>query len=164
MTARQQRGKAGGVSTRATARSTARLAAVQALYQAEVSGKDAGDVILEFETYRLGEDIDGEAIADADADFFRAIVTGVIRRQREIDPMIDEGLAEGWRLGRLDAILRATLRCAACELVEQDDIPARVIIDEYLNIAHAFFSGEEPRAVNGILDGMARRIRPAEFA
>ncbi|MGD9867868.1 MAG: transcription antitermination factor NusB [Hyphomicrobiales bacterium] len=154
---------AGGGDSRAARRSSARLAAVQALYQAELSGKDAGDVIAEFEAHRLGGDMDGEELAEADTDYFRQVVIGVVSRQRDIDPLVDSALAEGWRLARLDTIMRAILRCATCEFMERSDVPAKVIINEYMDIAHAFFSGEEPRAVNGILDNLARETRPAEF-
>jgi N utilization substance protein B len=87
-----------------------------------------------------------------------------VRRQREIDPMLDQQLAAGWRLGRVDSILRAILRAGVYELLERPDVPARVVINEYIEIAHAFFDEDEPKVVNGILDKLARRLRPAEFA
>lgn len=155
---------AGAGTPRSAERSAARLAAVQALYQAELSGNDAGDVIAEFEAHRLGGDVDGEEFAEADAEYFRQVVRGVVRRQMDIDPLVDSALADGWRLTRLDTIMRAILRCATCELLERADVPAKVVINEYMDIAHAFFSGDEPRAVNGILDSLARQTRPAEFS
>jgi N utilization substance protein B len=86
-----------------------------------------------------------------------------VRRQRDIDPMIDDQLATGWRLVRVDSILRAILRAGVYELVERRDVPARVAINEYINVAHAFFDEEEPKVVNGVLDKLARHLRPAEF-
>lgn len=144
-------------------RSAARVAAVQALYQMDLAATDLNAVIGEFEAFRFGPEAEDPALADADRDFFRSLVRGAVRRQREIDPMIDRQLAEGWRLARIDSILRAILRVAALELVERSDVPARVVITEYVNTAHAFLGGEEPRVVNGVLDKLARRLRPAEF-
>jgi N utilization substance protein B len=87
-----------------------------------------------------------------------------VREQRRLDPLIDKQLAEGWRLNRVDSILRAILRAGAYELALRDDVPARVVISEYLDIAHAFFGDEEPRVVNGILDRLAHKARPKELA
>ena len=87
----------------------------------------------------------------------------MVRRQREIDPVIDHQLASGWRLVRVDAILRAILRAAAFELMELADVPARVVISEYVDVAHAFFDGDEPKVVNGVLDALARKLRPGEL-
>ena len=87
----------------------------------------------------------------------------MVRRQRDLDPLTDEQLAQGWRLVRVDSILRAILRAGVFELIDRRDVPARVVINEYIEVAHAFFSGEEPKVVNGILDRLARKLRPAEF-
>ncbi len=144
-------------------RTAARVTAVQALYQMDLSAIDINDVIGEFEAYRFGAKAEDALLADADREFFRSLVRGVVRRQREIDPMIDQQLAEGWRLTRIDAILRAILRAAVLELLERTDVPARVVITEYVNTAHAFLGDDEPRVVNGVLDKLARRVRPAEF-
>jgi N utilization substance protein B len=143
-------------------RSAARMFVVQALYQLEIGGEDAIDVVSEFRTHRLGGD--GDAASDADEAFFENLVYGVVKNQGAVDQQIAERLADGWRLGRLDSILRAVLRAGSFELQERKDVPARVIIDEYLNVAHAFFSGGEPAMVNGLLDKMAREFRPQEFA
>ena len=89
-----------------------------------------------------------------------ACCSGVVRRQREIDPLIDQQLATGWRLARIDSILRAILRAATFELMELPDVPARVVISEYIEVAHAFFEGDEPKVVNGVLDQLARKLRP----
>ena len=144
-------------------RSAARLAAVQALYQMDLAQTDLIDVIAEFNAMRFGSRGEDPMVQGADRSFFADILKGVVRRQREIDPMIDHQLAEGWRLERIDSILRATLRAGTLELLERTDVPARVVITEYVNVAHAFLEGDEPRVVNGILDKLARRLRPAEF-
>jgi N utilization substance protein B len=144
----------------ALARSQARLAAVQALYQMDLAGTDLAEVIDEFKTHRLGELAEDRTVAGADAEHFERILHGVVRRQKELDPVIDNQLASGWSLGRVDSILRAILRAAAFELIEEMDVPPRVVISEYVNVAHAFFAGDEPKVVNGVLDGLARKLRP----
>lgn len=148
----------------ANQRSAARLAAVQAIYQLDVGGASAAEVLAEFEAHRLGRETEGVRYRDADAAFFRDIVNGVVRDQRDLDPQIHETLAAGWPLVRLDVTLRAILRSAAHELKNRHDVPARVVIDEYVDVAKAFFEGDEPRVVNGVLDVLARRLRPSEFA
>ncbi len=153
----------GGKPPASTPRSVARLAAVQALYQMDMAGTDVNEVVAEFAAHRLGRDAEGADYAEADAEFFRDVVTGVVREQRRIDPVLNEQLAEGWRLARIDSILRAILRSATYEILKRPDVPAKVVINEYVDVAHAFFDGEEPKVVNGILDQVARRIRPAEF-
>lgn len=144
----------------ALARSQARLAAVQALYQMDMAGTDLAEVIDEFKTHRIGEAVEDRTVAGADEDHFSRLLHGVVVRQKELDPVIDNQLASGWRLERVDAILRAILRAAAFELVEQADVPVRVVISEYVDVAHAFFAGDEPRVVNGVLDALARKLRP----
>jgi len=156
--------KRGETRTRATSRSAARLAAVQALYQMDMTGIDLNDVIAEFEAHRLGKEIEGCEFHQAEAAFFRNLVQGVVRDQLKIDPMIDQQLAEGWRLTRVDSILRAILRAGVFEILARPDVPVRVIISEYVDIAHAFFAEEEPKVVNGILDKLAHKTRPQEFA
>ncbi len=137
---------------------------VQALYQMDMSGIDLNEVVSEFETHRLGQEIEGDQYNQAEAVFFRDLVEGVVREQRKLDPLIDEQLAEGWRLNRVDSILRAILRAGTYELALRDDVPARVVISEYIDIAHAFFGDEEPRVVNGILDRLAHKVRAKELA
>lgn len=144
--------------------SAARLAAVQALYQMDMAGTDANAVVDQFIAHRLGQEVEGNRYTTADTDFFRSLVLGVVHEQRRIDPALGEHLAEGWKLSRIDSILRAILRSAAWELLERGDIPARVVINEYLDIAHAFFGGDEPKVVNGILDRLAREVRGEEIA
>src|ERR1044072_9499320 len=149
---------------RASSRSAARLATVQALYQMDMTGIDLNEVIAEFEAYRLGKEIEDRQYCDAEAAFFRDLVEGVVREQLRIDPLIDKQLAEGWRLTRVDSILRAILRAVAHELLIRGDAPVREVISEDLDIAHAFFGEEEPKVVNGILDRLGHRERPQEFA
>ena len=144
-------------------RSAARLAAVQALYQMDLAKTDLNAVMSEFAQHRLGQTVDGDEYGAVDEKFFRDLVAGVVQHQRTLDPMLDSRLAEGWRLGRIDSILRAILRAAAFELSERPDIPARAVINEYVDVAHAFFEGDEPKVVNGILDRLAHDVRAAEF-
>ena len=148
-------------STRAT--SAARLAAVQALYQMDVGGISLDDVVAEFRAFRLGKETDGIHYRDADDELFRRLVSGVVADQRMLDPKIHAALRD-WPLARIDVTLRAILRAAAWELNANSDAPSRVVINEYVEIAKAFFDGEEPGIVNGVLDTLARQIRPAEFA
>jgi N utilization substance protein B len=110
-----------------------------------------------------GESESESKLAGADPVFFADILKGVVRRQRDIDPLVDQTLAAGWRLVRVDSILRAILRAGVFELFERSDIPARVTINEYINVAHAFFEGDEPKVVNGVLDRIAHRLRASEF-
>ncbi len=151
------------VARPANARGAARLAAVQALYQMDVGGTSVEDVMAEFETWRLGRELDGVTYRDADAAFFRDLVAGVVREQRSLDPMIHEALMAGWPLARIDVTLSAILRSAVQELSAKPDVPARVVITEYLDVAKAFFDGDEPGIVNGVLNALARRLRPGEF-
>lgn len=144
-------------------RGAARLAAVQALYQMEISGAAVEDVLAEFQAHRLGKEIDGAQYREADAAFFRDLVAGVVREQRTLDPAIDGALSSGWPLARLDATLRAILRAGAFELLARADVPARVVISEYVDVAKAFFEDNVPGMVNGVLDTLARTLRKAEF-
>jgi transcription antitermination protein NusB len=147
----------------ANQRSAARLAAVQALYQMDVGGSSLPAVVAEFEAHRLGGEMEGDRMRPADAGFFRVLVGGVVDLQRKIDPRIHAALPATWPLKRIDVTLRAILRCGAFELMERPDVPARVVISEYVEIAHAFFEGDEPGLINGVLDAIARTERPGEF-
>jgi transcription antitermination protein NusB len=144
---------------RANQRGAARLAAVQALYQMELSGTGVLEIVSEYENFRLGQELDGDQYLKADASWFRSIVAGVVKDQRLLDPVIADSLVEGWPLSRLDATLRAILRAGVFELRERNDVPAPVIITEYVEIANAFFNEEEPKLVNAVLDTVARKIR-----
>jgi N utilization substance protein B len=140
-------------------RHAARLAAVQALYQMELTGDGSDNVARQFVEHRFSHVYDDKT----DEPFFMAIVRGVPEHQAEIDRTVQSGLNEDWQLRRIDATLRAILRAAVYELVAQRDVPAKVVIDEYVHIAHAFFEGSEPAFVNASLDGIARRERAREF-
>jgi N utilization substance protein B len=141
-------------------RSGARLAGVQALYQMEQTGQSTNSVIADFMEDRLGLGEDGEPIEEADPDLFKAIVHGVVAKQDDIDAAIMKRLAAGWRIDRLDATSRGILRAAVWELLTRSDLADEIILDEYVGIAHAFFEGAEPKFVNGLLDAVARDLRP----
>ena len=151
------------VAKGANQRGAARLAAVQALYQMDVGGAGLQTVVAEFEAHRLGGEIEGDALRPADAGFFRQLVGGVVEQQRAVDPMIHAALPPTWPLSRIDLTLRAILRCGVFELLERRDIPARVVINEYLDVARAFFEDDEPGLVNAVLDTIGRNSRPEEF-
>ena len=148
---------------KAAERSAARLAAVQALYQMEVSGKGVTDALAEFEAFWIGREIEGIAFKPAENAFFRDILAGVVREQRPVDVKIDTALAAGWPLKRIEAVLRAILRAGAYELMFRKDVPARVAISEYVEIAHSFYSEDEPGLVNAVLDALARDVRGNEL-
>ena len=144
-------------------RSVARLAAVQALYQIDLSGAPPAAVIAEFQKHRLGREQDGENYGEADTVLFVDIVNGVITRQADLDRALSAALTADWPLERLETVLRAVLRAGAYELMARIDVPARVVISEYLDIAHAFFAGKEPGLVNGVLDRIAHVLRPGDL-
>jgi len=150
--------------SRGNNRSASRLAAVQALYQMDMTQRDLNEVLAEFVAHRLEADPQPETYRDADVDFFRDVASGTVFRQSEIDPLIAGSLAPGWRLSRIDSILRAILRAGVYELIARPDVPARAIINEYVEVAHDFFGADEPAVVNGVLDRIARSERPEEMA
>lgn len=141
------------------ARSVARLAAVQALYQMEVSSAGAEAVIREFAEHRFDRDVDDMTLAGADEAFFADLVRGVVAHQSEVDKAVAKRLAQNWRLERIDATVRAILRAGAYELTHRGDVPTEVVIDEYVELAKSFFEGPEPGFVNGALDGVAQDVR-----
>lgn len=141
------------------ARSVARLAAVQALYQMEVSSAGAEAVIREFTEHRFDRDLEDMTMATADEGFFADLVRGVVSEQKDVDNAIAKRLAQGWRLERLDATVRAILRAGAYELSRRADVPTEVVIDEYVELAKSFFEGPEPGFVNGALDAVAQDVR-----
>lgn len=143
----------------ANKRGAARLAAVQALYQMDVARIGLLEVAAEYEAHRLGKEIDGTQYLEADAQWFRAILSGVVANQKIIDPIIRQSLLEGWPLSRLDSTLRAILRSGTYELMERRDVPIAVILNEYVDIARAFYEEDEPKLVNAVLDRVARRVR-----
>lgn len=143
----------------ANQRGAARLAAVQALYQMDIGGTGVLEVVAEYEEHRLGQELDGDTYLKADPSWFRSIVSGVVRDQQKIDPLIRSSLQESWPLSRLDSTLRAILRAGTFEVLERKDVPIPVIVTEYVEIAQAFFDGEEPKIVNAVLDRIAKQIR-----
>jgi len=138
------------------ARSVARLAAVQALYQMEAAGSGVEAVVREFHDHRFEGDIEGTPLAAADEAFFDALARGVVEHQVAVDKAIRSHLAANWKLDRIDATARAILRCAVFELTLRPDVPGEVVMDEYVEIAKSFFSGAEPGFINGVLDAVAR--------
>jgi len=148
---------------KANRRGAARLAAVQALYQMDLAGTGLNEILAEFESHWLGREVEGEQYLPAEAAFFRELVGGVVAEQRRLDPLIDEVLAAGWPLKRIDTILRAVMRAGAYELDRKPDIPARVIVSEYVDVANAFLGHDETGMVNAVLDQLGRRLRAAEF-
>ncbi len=149
---------AGGVE-----RSAARLAAVQALYQMDVTGKTLPDILSEFETYWIGGEIEGERYNPAELAFFRDILKGVLADQMALDNAVNDGLVASWPLARIDSVMRAILRAGAYELKKRRDVPAKVVIKEYVDIAGAFFGREESGMVNAVLDGLGRSYRANEL-
>ncbi len=146
------------------ARSAARLGAVQALYQMEVSDQGSEAALREFLDHRLGAVVEGAHYAEPDEKFFAALVRGVVERQSEIDQALANCLIKGWELERLDTTLRAALRAATYELIARNDVPAKVVIDEYVEIARAFFEGgEEPAFLNGVLHHLASTYRAGDM-
>jgi transcription antitermination protein NusB len=149
---------------KANRRGAARLAAVQALYQMDIAGTGLNDILAEFESHWIGREVEGAQYLPAEAAFFRDVVSGVVREQRSLDPLLDKVLAEGWPLKRIETILRAVLRAGAYELRHRTDVPARVVVSEYVDVANAFVDKDETGMVNAVLDQIARRFRTDEFA
>jgi transcription antitermination protein NusB len=149
---------------KANRRGAARLAAVQALYQMDIAGTGLNDILAEFESHWIGREVEGAQYLPAEAAFFRDVVSGVVREQRSLDPLVDKVLAQGWPLKRIEAILRAVLRAGAYELGHRGDVPARVVVSEYVDVANAFVDKDETGMVNAVLDQIARQFRGGEFA
>lgn len=143
----------------ANKRGAARLAAVQALYQMDLSGSGVLETAAEYEAFRLGKEVDGQLYREADPQWFRAILSGVVELQKTIDPIVGQSLTEDWPLSRLDTTLRAILRAGVFELMRREDVPVAVIVSEYVDIAKAFYSDDEPKLVNAVLDRAARTLR-----
>ena len=143
--------------------SAARLAAVQALYQIALSGESMSVVLEEFLRHRLGDSLDEAESVKPKAALFTEIVRGASRRRSEIDEMLAAVLTESWPIDRLETVLRCILEAGVFELLARSQAPARVVITEYVDLAHAFYAGPEPGMVNGILDRLARTLRPGEF-
>ena len=149
---------------RANRRGAARLAAVQALYQMDLAATPLNEALGQFEAHWIGREVEGEEYLPAEAAHFRDIVRGVVDDQRRLDPMIDQALQKSWPLKRIETVLRAILRAGAYELDRKPDVPARVVVTEYVDVAHAFVDGSETGMVNAVLDQLARQLRAGEFA
>jgi N utilization substance protein B len=145
------------------ARSAARLGAVQTLFQMELGEQGADEAIRDFLDHRSGAEIDGAQYAEADAAMFQNVVRGAVEHQVAIDGALDKCLPEEWPLHRVDSILRAIFRAAGFELLVRHDIPVRVTVSEYVDVARAFFDGAEVGMANGVLDRLARAARPDDF-
>jgi len=156
-------GASGRGGQRGAQRSAARLAAVQALYQVAMTGAPAEKVLAEFLEHRMAEDLDGLRLAVPDRRLLADLVTGVAAEAEELDDMLAAVLDENWPVERLETLLRVVLRAGAYEVAGRRDVPARVVISEYVDLADAFFGGKEPGLVNGVLDRLARSLRPEEF-
>jgi transcription antitermination protein NusB len=149
---------------RRAARSSARLYAVQALFQMEAADAALEDVRQEFETHRLGLEIDGDSYGDPDLDHFRSVIHEAVNHQARIDQLTNRALVARWPLARIDPTLRALFRAAGAEIVAMET-PPKVAITEYVRVAQAFFpEGREQKFVNAVLDHMAREARPEAFA
>ena len=144
---------------RSRARSAARLAAVQALYQRHMEKTALTKLLDEFHQHRLGAEIEDEQYEDAEVDFFDDIVSGTAARDEEIDALLVERPAQGWTLARLDKTMLQILRCGTYELLARADVPTATAISEYVDVAHAFFDEREAKFVNGILDAVAKQVR-----
>ena len=151
-----------GAPAKISLRSGARLAVVQALYEMDVSGKGVLDALAEFEAFWIGQEVDGIAHPPAETAFFRDLLRGTVEEQRAIDPKLDQALAQGWPLRRIEIVLRAILRAGAYELMFRRDVPAAAAISEYVDVAHSFYTADEPGLVNAVLDRVAREVRPGE--
>ena len=149
------------MTSRSNSRSAARLAAVQALYQRDMEGTPTAQLIHEFHEHRLGATIEGETYAEAEVLFFDDLVAGVIARAADVDERIAAKLAEGWKMERLDKPMRAILRAGTYELIARPDVPRATVIDEYLDVADAFYDKKEKGFVNGLLDAIAKDARGA---
>ncbi len=142
----------------ANQRGAARLAAVQALYQMDIGGTDLVAVLEQFSARTREGDLDGDTYLPADVDFLGQIIKGVLKHQLTLDPILQENLSDDWPLARIDSTLRAVLRAGAFELIYRRDIPPKVVISEYVDVANAFFDGEVPGMVNAVLDKIANNL------
>jgi len=142
------------------ARSAARLNGVQALYQMEMTGAPWRSIAEEFRDHRAVQEIDDEEIAKADRRHFRKVLEGAVAEQTRIDRTVDSVMKDGWPLKRIDPTLRALFRAAGSEFLTMPKVPPKVVINEYVEVAKAFFEGEETRFANAVLDALYRELRP----
>ena len=145
------------------AKSAARLGAVQALYQMDLAATDVGETLAQFSSRVKGDNFDDGQCGEADYKHLREVVEGTVREQALIDVTLDKQLDKDWPIHRVNAILRAVLRAGAFELMFKENVPAKVAINEYVNVASAFFDKEEPALANAVLNALARARRPQEF-
>lgn len=150
----------GNQAPKSQARSASRLAAVQALYQQQMEKTGLTRLLNEFHQHRLGQEIEDDQYAEAEVDFFDDIVSGVDARRDEIDELLQSKLAEGWKIARLDKTMVQILRCGAYELLARADVSKKIVISEYIDVAHAFFDEKEAKFVNGVLDSVGKAVRP----
>lgn len=144
------------------ARKSARLAAVQALYQMETSGSSPATAMRDVQEGRLPWDENGVMDGEVDRELFGQIVELAIEKQDAVDTLLASKLAKGWRLERIDAVARAILRAGVLELWRRPDVPTPVVIDEYVEIARAFFDGSEPGFINATLDACLPAVRAGD--
>lgn len=147
------------MTSRSQARAAARLAAVQALYQQQMEGTPLARLLNEFHQHRLGREIEDDQYAEADVDFFDDVVSGVDARRDEIDGRLAAKLADGWTLARMDKTMLQILRAGSYELMARADVTVGTVINEYLDVAKAFFDDREAKFANGILDAVAKEVR-----
>ena len=152
-----------GEDRKANRRGAARLAAVQALYQMDIAARRSTTSSPSSRATGSAARSTARNIFPAEAAFFRSVVRGVLDDQRALDPLIDKALSGGWPLKRIEALLRAVLRAGAFELSSRTDVPARVVVAEYVDVAHAFLDKDETGMVNAVLDQLARQLRAGEF-
>ncbi len=163
-----------GLQETGNRRSAARLVAVQALYEMDMVDAEPDAVLEEFlqKRWRQSPDEGGEdAGPDGNSDDMIApdnkwlgdLVRGVAAQKEELDGLIEPALSDKWTVARLEALLRVILRAGVYELKSKPNVPASVVISEYVDVAHAFFEDNETKLVNGVLDHLARKLRAGEF-
>lgn len=148
---------------KANRRGAARLAIVQALYQMDIAHTPLNEIMAEFESHWINREVEGSQYLPAETAFFRDLVTGVVREQRRLDPLIDQALTARWPLKRVEAVLRAILRAGAFELDHRRDVPTRVVVSEYVDVAGAFLDQDETGMVNAVLQQLAAELRGPEL-
>ena len=148
--------------SRIAQQTAARLAAVQALYQREVSGGSSTGLIDQFATHRFGAEIEGDTYVTPDPALFSAVVRGATERAEDIDTILENALVAGWPLARLQAVLRAILRAGVWELLANREVDGPIIVSDYVHMAEAFFDEKEPGMANAVLDRVRREVRPDE--
>jgi len=158
----RRRNRTGGGSAKAR-RSAARLAAVQALYQIGLAGTEPEAVLAEFIKLRFGHEVDGVSYVAADPPLFSSIVRGTMARLADVDGMVAAALDPRLPFDRMELLLRSILRAGTWELLANAEVPARIVVTEYVEVGNAFYQGREPGMVNGVLDALARRLRPDEM-